>query len=280
MAIPPTPSKRSTKRRSTRKFTYDYLVPYHVIAATLHSIMFVGCVAIALIKSGTRINLPFYHIKTATPKRDEQPMYPLGSIRRVEESSVLDLSVIAILIFISAVTAAEHLIYLLYRSAYTKFISRRTNPVRWISYATTAPLMAVIYSYFCGMVLYTEAVLVFVVVSTLMLTGYWAEREMELASFLGNAIVPFSWGCFMFLVYSCLTLRQFFMTSHGNDVPVPVYVLVFGLFLFKSSFSVPLLLRISNCSASRFSEELIYIALSLSSKALLTGVWLYTTLLY
>lgn len=273
---------RRIRRRSGSgtKAAQESLYKYHIAACSLHSALFVLTSVIAFVKSSTTIRFPLYYITTSTPNVDGGPMYPIGSLRALESSRTLDFSVMVILIFVSAVTCAEHLYYIVYPSQYRSFLRARTNPIRWISYSLTAPLMAIVLSYFCGMVVYSETFLVYLVIMTLMSYGYWTERELGRDTTVRVPLIPFILGLFVFLVYSCITLRQFFITANGNDVPLPISILVFGLLSLMASFSVPLLIRVIGCKLSGYAEELIYIVLSFSSKSLLVSIWLFTTLRY
>lgn len=255
------------------------LIGLNGAAAAMHLVF----AAITLIFGTWDFSVPLYAYNVSThATNDTFTVHP--SV--VESTATLHLMWATASFFL--ISCAAHLGNgFLWRKFYLTQLKHCLCPTRWLEYAFSAPLMALMIAYLSGVVMQTELFLIFALVMTTMFFGHVQELSCRVQSadkweissplarlqpwFLGNVPQVAAW-----LV---IVTRFFSLADSAPEMPTFVYYIVFvELGLFFSFGFVQLVVYLS--PPKRYiAGEVTYQALSLISKGTL-GVLMTSSVLW
>lgn len=148
---------------------------------------------------------------------------------------------------------------------------------RWVEYSITASLMTWTIAQLSG-VTDLPTLACFVVLNALMQLVGGLGHELSNVGWRRDDGKSASWWLFAlgflpFVAIWAIVFAAFIIQASGASPPAFVYVAIFGMFLFFSAFTVPILLRYTRLQSAlvstNFSYELTFILLSFLAKFML-----------
>lgn len=164
-------------------------------------------------------------------------------------------------------------------TVYTQMLRANINPVRWLEYAVTAALILVGLARLSGVRDPWQLASIAVLVSATMFTGLWNEHvhvpkvdtpRYHHTSGAAVAVLFYGWLFIAFAVAG--PIWSFVQAAQDGSAPDFVYVLVFGTYGAYLLFGIVPLLKHVAGSRNYWRLELVYIALSLTTKVFFVWV--------
>jgi len=203
-------------------------------------------------------------------------------------SSFSALSVPALLLVCETITALFHLgNACLWRKRYLFCVASKVNPFRWVEYAITASIMAVVISFSSGVreingLLFSGTNIGFIQLCGGLLTELWnvpLKRERSSGTNRVWARDTVTWRllphlfCYpLFILWSFSVIFHFVYGGGPSCAPSFVTIIVVGEVVLFSSFAIPQLYVYSGNPSRYDVGELTYLILSATSKAFLSIV--------
>lgn len=202
---------------------------------------------------------------------------------RLEE--VMDFPLFALLLAFSSITAVAHFLQLVRFERYLAEIRACTAPLRWIEYAFTAPVMAVLIAQLCFLLDVWLQLAIAVLTTTTMFFGHLTELiarpdggkwkvglERYVPHVLGYVPQAFVWTL---IVYTFLdTTERFNADPTSGRVPDFVAYIVYGEVALFWSFGFVQAVILALPPTYYWTGEVAYIVLSLTSKFFLSAICL------
>lgn len=201
-----------------------------------------------------------------------------------------DLSMYALLLSFSLVTAGAHLLQLVRFPRYLQEVRACIAPLRWLEYAITAPIMALLIAQLCFVLDLWLLVAIAVCTATTMSFGLLAELLARPQSDdlwkpvegfpTYTRFVPHVLGyipqCFVWVLIIVWFLESTARFNEATDLQVPgfVTVIVLGEVALFWSFGFVQLAVLCARPKYYWIGEIAYITLSLTSKLFLSGICL------
>jgi hypothetical protein len=203
---------------------------------------------------------------------------------RVEE--VMDFPLFALLLAFSSITAVAHFLQLARFERYLAEIRACTAPLRWIEYALTAPVMAVLIAQLCFLLDVWLQLAIAVLTTTTMFFGHLTEviarpdgvkwkvgLERYVPHVLGYVPQAFVWTLIIYTFQDTTERFNANPTRYGR-VPDFVVYIVFGEVVLFWSFGFVQAVILALPPKYYWTGEVTYIVLSLTSKFFLSAICL------
>lgn len=255
------------------------LSPLNVVACALHAVLFVATLAV----SRPSVYVPLYMpVLNVTSGGQGWSMRISGSV----VAGWLNLSAaLACVFLITAIFHAGNAC--VWSDYYVTQLRKMQTPTRWAEYALSAPLMAVIIAYFCGMLYVVDVIAIFFLTSSTMLFGYLQEIYNEPSADrsewrrpLPQRLVPHLMGYIPFCLLVGVVAASFARLSDVATPPLFVFAIVAAELLLFSLFAVVQLCQYLTSPRNFVRGEVAFVVLSFASKATLGIILLANTLSY
>lgn len=254
---------------NTPKIIKKYYYKFNIIAALIHLANSITFLVIYYLNNKKDI---LYKITTSYPSwhiEDNNKFYISTSISNISSISlhwlIFSFHIISFLF--------QTLVYVPIYNYKDRVEKYNNNPLRFIEYSISAPLMLIAIGLLSGITDFCTIVFMFITTSLCMLCGSICEfkKSLRIFHFIG-------WVCIL-LAYFPILFYFFFANYKANQennkmAPSFVYIIVISQFILFQSFGIVQLLQlypqnISMLNIIGSNSEMSYITLSLISKSLL-----------
>ena len=193
-----------------------------------------------------------------------------------------DFPLFSLILAFSLITCLAHLYQIVRFETYLNYVRACRAPLRWLEYAVTAPIMALLIAQLCFILdVWLQLSIVMLTVSTIFfghLTEVTARPASDFKWTMGiERFVPHVFGyCPQCLVWTIIIFTFHDAVQRFNDdvdspgVPSFVYIVVYGEVAMFWSFGVVQLVILCLAPQRYWTGEIAYIILSLTSKVFLS----------
>lgn len=193
-----------------------------------------------------------------------------------DEMESLKINVKYLIASFSLVSSFFHLVNVIFYRIYIRnILNEKRNPLRWLEYTISAPIMIVCIAILNGISNIQTLILLFVLMSTVMVFGWLQEKESR-GTNLVTIDSPTLIGWFPYSTVWIVIYLSFSYSVIETDVDTPtfVYIIIYSMFIMFSSFGVVQFLYVTKSSTigSYKQSEKLYLILSFTSKTLLSWI--------